>query len=113
MTDSQTWRSVFCVLPMLLERNLSATAFVATSYISGVGKRRDRLSWRQISELAGVEIGAHGHDHVQMDLVNLDVVNRECTHSKVLLEQHLGRALALPLWSIRTGRQKRRPRALG
>jgi peptidoglycan/xylan/chitin deacetylase (PgdA/CDA1 family) len=81
--------------PALRERGLTATLYV----ISGlVGKRyegRRMLGWEQLEELVegGVEIGAHSHGHVQLDVVRLDRAAQELVNSKLVLEDRLQTAV--------------------
>jgi peptidoglycan/xylan/chitin deacetylase (PgdA/CDA1 family) len=81
--------------PVLREGGLTATLYV----ISGlVGKRyggHRMLGWEQLEELVegGVEIGAHSHRHVQLDVVRLDRAAQELVNSKLVLEDRLQTAV--------------------
>jgi peptidoglycan/xylan/chitin deacetylase (PgdA/CDA1 family) len=81
--------------PVLRGRGLTATLYV----ISGlVGKRyggHRMLGWEQLEELVrgGVEIGAHSHRHVQLDVVPLDRAAQELVNSKLVLEDRLQTAV--------------------
>ena len=80
--------------PLLLERGFGGTAFITTAGISdraGTEPNR-RLTWAEIVELDryGIEIAAHGHDHIEMDCAPWSAVEREILLPKALLEDHLG-----------------------
>jgi peptidoglycan/xylan/chitin deacetylase (PgdA/CDA1 family) len=77
-----------------------ATLYVPSAYLGGTSDwlvkhpedRRPILEARQLRELAdsGIEIGAHSHSHAQLDLVSADVLEREITLPKQLLEEAIG-----------------------
>ena len=89
-------------LPLLRRYGFTATVFVTTGWIAdagphAAGRRPGRmLSWNQIREAAaaGVEIGAHSHQHPQLDQIAPSRLRDELTTSKELLEDGLG--LAVP-----------------
>jgi peptidoglycan/xylan/chitin deacetylase (PgdA/CDA1 family) len=94
-------------LPLLDKYGFTATVFVTTGWIADAGSYAAgrspgrMLSWSQIREAAktGVEIGAHSHQHPQLDQISSDRLRDELTTSKVLLEDGLGMpvpALAYP-----------------
>lgn len=87
--------------PELRRNSLSATMFVTTGYVGrtsawlarqGEADRR-LMSRSQIAEIssAGIECGAHGHTHVQLDTVPPAVARREIEESKRSLEAIVGR----------------------
>jgi peptidoglycan/xylan/chitin deacetylase (PgdA/CDA1 family) len=88
------------VTPLLTERSMVATAFVTTRYVDDAsrsrGGRRQWLTWPELTELAAgpIEIGAHGHDHLPLDIVSLTTAQQDLRQCKHALEQHLGTAVA-------------------
>jgi peptidoglycan/xylan/chitin deacetylase (PgdA/CDA1 family) len=88
-------------LPLLSRYGFTATVFVTTGWMADAGKhsagRRPgpMLSWSQIAEAAaaGIEIGAHSHQHPQLDQLAKDRLRIELTLSKSLLEDRLGMAV--------------------
>lgn len=102
------------VLPLLVRHGCTATVFVTTGWLADAGEHRagrplDRmLSWRQVEEIAsaGIEVGAHGHSHAELDQLRPASLDQEVRTSKALLEDRLGRpvsTLAYPFgyWSAR------------
>ena len=91
------------VLPVLRELDLRATAYLVSAYIGGTSRwlasdgeaDRPLMSWTEIRELAaeGVEIGAHGHRHLALDLLRLADATDEIVRSRQVLEDGLGRAV--------------------
>ena len=89
------------VLPVLRQLDLRATAYLVTAYIGGTSRwlvsdgegDRPMMSWTEIRELAsaGIEIGAHGHRHVPLDLLRLSDATDEVVRSRRVLEDGLGR----------------------
>jgi peptidoglycan/xylan/chitin deacetylase (PgdA/CDA1 family) len=86
--------------PELRRHSLTATVFVATGFVGrtsswlarlGEGKR-PMLTWSQIDELgsAGIECGAHGHEHLQLDTVPKARASSDIARSKRCLEQVVG-----------------------
>ena len=86
--------------PALERHGLSATVFVtsgavgATStWLADLGEaQRPMLTWAQVAELAaaGIEIGAHGHEHLQLDTVSGARAWRDITASRDALESAVG-----------------------
>lgn len=86
--------------PELSGRSLTATVFVTTGYVGGTSEwlarqgeeRRPMMSWSQIEEVAsaGIEVGAHGHTHAQLDTVSAAMARREIEGSRDALEQVVG-----------------------
>lgn len=86
--------------PQLQRNSLTATVFVTTSYVDRTSAwlarqgeaSRPLLSLSQIEELsaAGIECGAHGHTHVQLDTVAPATARREIEDSKRFLEAVVG-----------------------
>jgi peptidoglycan/xylan/chitin deacetylase (PgdA/CDA1 family) len=88
--------------PALADHGVPATLFVPTAYVGGhagwlrgVDAQRPLLDWSAIAQLAdaGWEIGSHGHRHLACDVNRPDVVRADAAHSRVLLEDRLGRAV--------------------
>jgi peptidoglycan/xylan/chitin deacetylase (PgdA/CDA1 family) len=91
------------VLPVLRQLDLRATAYLVSAYIGGTSRwlaadgeaDRPLMSWTEVRELAseGVEIGAHGHRHVPLDLLRLSDATDEVVRSRQVLEEGLGRGV--------------------
>jgi peptidoglycan/xylan/chitin deacetylase (PgdA/CDA1 family) len=81
--------------PHLRRNGLTATVFVTTGRVGSTSVwlerqgERDRplMSWSQIAEIsaAGIECGAHGHTHVQLDAVSASRARKEIERSQVAL----------------------------
>ncbi|MGH8906045.1 MAG: polysaccharide deacetylase family protein [Egibacteraceae bacterium] len=89
-------------LPMLLDRGLSATVYVATGLLDGVpgptvpvAPKERMLAWGALQEFAdaGLEIGAHGHSHRPLDTLRPAAVLDELAWCRGLLAEELGNAL--------------------
>jgi peptidoglycan/xylan/chitin deacetylase (PgdA/CDA1 family) len=86
--------------PELLRHRLTATIFIATGYVgrasawlASMGEGgRPMLTWPQIEEIsaAGIECGAHGHHHLQLDTVPAARARSDIQTSKALLEEAAG-----------------------
>lgn len=94
-------------LPALETFGFTATVFVTTGWLADAGGRAAgrplgrMLSWSQVRELhgAGIEIGAHGHSHRQLDQAPAAALDGELRLCKQLLESEVGapvRSLAYP-----------------
>lgn len=95
--------------PVLERMGFPATMYVVSGHVGrtsewlaplGEGNRR-MLSWGEIAELEalGIEIGAHGHSHQQLDILPQSVAFEEIRRSKSDLEERLGhevRSFAYP-----------------
>jgi peptidoglycan/xylan/chitin deacetylase (PgdA/CDA1 family) len=110
-------------LPLLRHYDFTATVFVTTGWIADAGPRAaDRsparmLCWSQIREAAaaGIEIGAHSHQHPQLDQISPERLHGELATSKRLLEDGLGIAvpgLAYP-FGYSDARVRRMAREIG
>ncbi len=79
------------VFPLLLSTKISATFFVITERIGQPGY----LNWEQIKEMSlhGMCFGSHGHSHLRMTEVPLEVASNEFNMSKKILEDKLGVAI--------------------
>jgi peptidoglycan/xylan/chitin deacetylase (PgdA/CDA1 family) len=81
ITFDDGWRDNLAAAKLIAERGLKCTVFVTSSYIG----RRGMLTASELKELAelpGVEIGAHGKTHVRFD---------EISQSRSEAELHLGK----------------------
>ena len=85
-------------LPLLRHYDFTATVFVTSGWIADAEPRTaDRrparmLCWSQILEAtaAGIEIGAHSHQHPQLDQLAPKRLHDELATSKAVLEDRLG-----------------------
>jgi peptidoglycan/xylan/chitin deacetylase (PgdA/CDA1 family) len=77
--------------PVLRERGLPATLYVTSGLVGGRHEGTPMLSWQRLEELrdSGLEIGAHSHEHIALDLVPLERAARELVNSKLVLEDRL------------------------
>lgn len=82
------------VAPTLRARGLRGTAFLTTGRLRARPTKEPggALSWNEAAELAAspMEIGAHGHAHVEMDLCDTAIARRELRLSKTMLEANTG-----------------------
>jgi peptidoglycan/xylan/chitin deacetylase (PgdA/CDA1 family) len=90
-------------LPVLDRLGFPATVFVTTGWLDDAGPYAAgrplgrMLTWRQTEEIAacGVEIGAHGHSHAQLDQLGRPALRDELRRSRSLLQDRLGRTVAV------------------
>jgi peptidoglycan/xylan/chitin deacetylase (PgdA/CDA1 family) len=90
-------------LPILKSHGFVATLFVTTAYVNATSRwlqkegetARPMLTWEQLSELPahGIECGAHGHSHAQLDILPGTSARAEIEQSKKCLEDCLGRTI--------------------
>ena len=90
-------------LPVLRRFGWTATLYISTAYVSGTSRflQRERetsrlmLTWEQLNEISadGIEIGAHGHRHLQLDVIPSANARTEITRSKAVLEAKLNRTI--------------------
>jgi peptidoglycan/xylan/chitin deacetylase (PgdA/CDA1 family) len=86
--------------PILKKYHYTATLYVVTKFIGGrsrwlasVGEAERRmLTWDQLRAIHanGIECGAHGETHPQLDILPEDEARREIEQSKAELEERLG-----------------------
>jgi peptidoglycan/xylan/chitin deacetylase (PgdA/CDA1 family) len=91
------------VLPVLQHYGIAATLYVSTAYVNGTSRflqheqETDRLmlTWEQLIDISatGIECGAHGHRHLQLDVVPAAIARAEITHSKEVLEEKLNQKI--------------------
>ena len=87
--------------PVLRRHSFPATVYIATGFVGGTSRwlapegeaDRPMLSWSQIKELsaAGIECGAHGHEHFQLDAVSAARADRDIRRSRDSLQEVVGR----------------------
>jgi len=87
-------------LPVLQQYGLVATLYIATAFINGTSRwlknegedMRLMLTWDQLLEISkcSIELGAHSHHHLQLDILPLALAQDEIVRCKRLLEDHLG-----------------------
>jgi len=85
-------------LPVLAALAMTATVFITTGFIGTRVRGSRMVSWPQLRELheAGIEIGAHGHTHVALDIVGAQQARSEIISSRHILED----GLAVPVESF-------------
>lgn len=96
-------------LPMLERYDMTATLFVPTGYVGGRSEwmrgegegGRALLSWADLGEIAGrgIEIGAHGHTHPELDTLPPAELTAQARLPRKLLEDRIGipvRSMAYP-----------------
>ncbi len=88
------------VVPMLESRHMRASLFVPTAFVGGRAQWLDPesegsrllVSWSDLADLeaSGIEIGSHGHRHLELDAISRTEALFELEHSRTLLEDRLG-----------------------
>jgi len=88
-------------LPVLQHHGFMATLYIPTTFVGqrarwlrSVGEaNRAVMGWPQIAEASRseIEIGAHGHRHVQLDTLTIAGAREQVLHSKSVLEDKLGK----------------------
>lgn len=98
-------------LPLLKQYGHTATVFQTTGWVGVELGWRPMLNWRELSEIAeaGIEIGAHSHQHPELDRLSDDKLRDELDAPKRMIEDKLGLAvsgLAYPFgyWNARVRR---------
>jgi peptidoglycan/xylan/chitin deacetylase (PgdA/CDA1 family) len=95
VTFDDGYADVFRAAEVMIEYGIRATLYVTTAPIGetrrGTLAGRPMLSWSELRELhdAGVEIGAHSHDHVQLDLLPRRAMTYQITVCKHLLQDRV------------------------
>ncbi len=90
-------------LPVLQRFGLTATLYISTAYIGSTSRflqpeqeaGRLMLTWEQVSEVCagGIECGAHGHRHLQLDVIPTAIARSDIKRSKAVLEAKLNRTI--------------------
>jgi peptidoglycan/xylan/chitin deacetylase (PgdA/CDA1 family) len=85
-------------LPVLKRLAARATVYVATGYIGGTARwlplaaERDRpmMTWEDLNTLdaEGIEVGSHGHMHLELDTRSSDIARRDIVLSRDELVRH-------------------------
>lgn len=77
--------------PILRAFGLSATFFVITGRIGTA----DFMSWQQLAEMqrGNMHIESHGHSHTPLELLSVEEIITEVTHSKAVIEQRLDKTV--------------------
>ncbi len=77
--------------PLLLERNIPFTVFVAPSLITSGDKRYlDKFTLKELSHYPNVTIGAHGYNHIKLTELDENMILKELSDSKHFLEDIIG-----------------------
>ncbi|HEY4276757.1 MAG TPA: polysaccharide deacetylase family protein [Conexibacter sp.] len=79
--------------PVLRAHGLPVTLYVTSALVDGRHEGAEMLSWQQLEELAaeGVEIGAHGHRHLPLDMLSIERAALELVNSRLALQDRLRR----------------------
>jgi peptidoglycan/xylan/chitin deacetylase (PgdA/CDA1 family) len=88
-------------LPRLVDHGFTATLFVTTGWLAGLGDDRHgsapapMLTWAGVRDAvaAGVEIGAHGVTHRALDSLDASALVVELEESKRIVEDEIQRAV--------------------
>jgi peptidoglycan/xylan/chitin deacetylase (PgdA/CDA1 family) len=88
-------------LPILIEHRVAGTLYVPTGFVNGRSRwlassgeaHRRMMTWPQLREAAalGIELGAHSHSHVDLDILSPSAARNEVLRSRALLEDGIGR----------------------
>jgi peptidoglycan/xylan/chitin deacetylase (PgdA/CDA1 family) len=78
-------------LPVLLSYAASATAYIVTGYVGATARwlpfreecARPTMTWDDLHAIAasGIEIGSHGHRHIELDAVRAEVAEKDVLDS--------------------------------
>lgn len=100
ITFDDGFADFFGAAELFARNGLPSTLYACTGVLRGRGPRSadqrlpqaDMLDWSQLRELSelGVEVGAHTHNHPQLDIVRTAAATDEVRRSKELLEDVLG-----------------------
>lgn len=81
--------------PILIERQIPFTVFVSSKFVQNQHPGfLNPNELRELSELPGVTIGAHGMTHVHLGRCNELTLNNELSDSKMYLEDIIGRPVS-------------------
>jgi peptidoglycan/xylan/chitin deacetylase (PgdA/CDA1 family) len=115
LTFDNAFEDFELALPLLKKYGFTATLYVPTAFVgetsrwlSGSDAKRPLLSWRDLRGLAkeGIDIAAHGHKHLQLGSVPLEVAKQDILRGKDILEDKLGckvSSVAYPYGSYNEG----------
>ncbi len=88
------------VMPMIAAKKMCATVFVPTAYVGGTTEwlapegegDRKLLDWPDLRDALaqGIEVGSHGHRHLEFDSIGLPELREELADSRKALEDRLG-----------------------
>jgi peptidoglycan/xylan/chitin deacetylase (PgdA/CDA1 family) len=89
--DDGHWTAYDAAFPALVERGLTATFYVVTSWVDTPGY----VTWAQLDEMRrhGMNIGSHTHTHPFLSTVTRAQAVDELQRSKAILEERLGVAV--------------------
>ena len=95
--DDGHWTHAAHALPLLLDRNMTATFFIITSRVGSPGY----CSWDELRGMrdAGMSLQSHTHSHPFLSQLDSNEVRLELVRSREELDDHLGQrttTLALP-----------------
>ncbi|THJ74589.1 polysaccharide deacetylase family protein [Candidatus Frankia alpina] len=89
-------------LPALQTAGASATLYIPTAYpgrratwLDGYSERNlPLLDWPDLADLAGegIELGSHGHRHLELDVVPTALARYDVTASRRMIEEKTGRS---------------------
>ncbi len=81
--------------PSLKERDMTGTFFIVTNFADHA--LTNYMNWEQIKEMqgAGMEIGAHTLDHVDLTLKSAIVAEQQIAGSQKVLQERLGSPITL------------------
>lgn len=90
--------------PVLIERNLPATFFLPTGFMSSGDERF--IDWRDAREMAanGISFGSHSIRHASLASLSIDAVASELIRSRAAIEDHLDQPvkhLSYPFGTLR------------
>jgi len=102
VTIDDGYRSVYThALPILERYGIPSVLYLPAGCMPGFVDGRDvagcdvepRLDWIEIADLmrGGVSIGSHAWSHVSLGAMSAEQLHRECTQSRRLLEDKIGR----------------------
>jgi peptidoglycan/xylan/chitin deacetylase (PgdA/CDA1 family) len=103
LTFDNAFEDFELALPLLKKYGFTATLYVPTAFVgetsrwlSGSDAKRPLLSWGDLRGLAkeGIDIAAHGHKHLHLGSVPIEVAKHDILRGKDILEDKLGRKVS-------------------
>jgi peptidoglycan/xylan/chitin deacetylase (PgdA/CDA1 family) len=98
VTIDDGFRSVYThALPILERYAIPAVVYLPVGCMDGGdvagADLEPRLSWSEVAALVrgGQTIGSHAWSHLSLGTMNEDQLNKECTTSRIVLEEKIGR----------------------